>query len=110
LADTLQHLGGEVLGLKFERKQESTEDTEALGKLVGQLLKEREQRRKDHKYEDADKIRNWMAHSDVSVKDAAAASSAILPSGFEVRTDTDESGKQSQKPSPSDSQGRIPDD
>jgi cysteinyl-tRNA synthetase len=110
LRGALAELAGDVLGLRLGEKQESTKDTEALRKLVEQLLKEREQQRKGHDYAQADKIRDWISLSDVSVKDAAAASSATLPSGFEVRTDADEPWGQSQEPAHPDSQDWVTDD
>ena len=84
--DTLQKLAG-VLGLVLERSTKESDDTKALKKLVRRLLKERDEARSQRQFQEADRIRDYMAQSDVSVRDTATGSTAAFPSGTEVRTD-----------------------
>ena len=97
LGAAFSELGTEALGVRLAQKQASTKDTEALRKLVKQLLKEREQQRRNRNYKDADKVREWMASSDVSVRDAPGASTATFPSGesetWPPRVDTGDAGE-----------------
>ena len=84
--DRLRELG-DVLGLVLKRSTTQSEDTKALSKLIRRLLKERDEARRAGEFQQADKIRDDIVESDVSVEDTATASSATLPSDTEVRTD-----------------------
>ncbi len=87
--EALHELGGDVLGLKFEKDKRGLEQADNAAQVVALArdMPERAEARKDKDYKKADEIRDRWTRQGISIKDQATASSAILPSGSTVTYD-----------------------